>query len=122
VVLAHFPLKFAASCIQNQLLVSFGAHVINNNFILRSVFQTMFRGNPRFGEVKIRVPQRNFHYNINKNFWEELIACFPWYDTGHSETTRQTILLLLRVYWLLRYRFYRAVAWQRQGNFNRAVA
>jgi hypothetical protein len=21
----------------------------------------------------------------NKKFWEELIAYFPWYDTGHSE-------------------------------------
>jgi hypothetical protein len=23
--------------------------------------------------------------NINKKFREELIACFPWYDTGHIE-------------------------------------
>jgi hypothetical protein len=22
---------------------------------------------------------------INKKFWEELIAYFPWYDTGHIE-------------------------------------
>jgi hypothetical protein len=22
---------------------------------------------------------------LNKKLWEELIACFPWYDTGHIE-------------------------------------
>jgi hypothetical protein len=22
---------------------------------------------------------------VNKKFWEELIAYFPWYDTGHIE-------------------------------------
>jgi hypothetical protein len=35
----------------------------------------------------------------DKKFWEELIAYFPWYDTGH---TRPTILLLLCV--CIRYR------------------
>jgi hypothetical protein len=32
--------------------------------------------------------QHAFHNTIsklNKNFWEELIAYFPWYDTGHIE-------------------------------------
>jgi hypothetical protein len=38
----------------------------------------------------------------NKTFWEELIAYFPWYETGHIKTMRPTILLLLRVYSLPR--------------------
>jgi hypothetical protein len=27
----------------------------------------------------------------NKKFWEELIACFPWYDTGHIENDASNI-------------------------------
>jgi hypothetical protein len=45
----------------------------------------------------------------DKKFWEELIAYFPWYDTGHIENDASNNFLLLRVYLLPRWRSYRAV-------------
>jgi hypothetical protein len=38
----------------------------------------------------------------NKEFWEELIAYFNWYDTDCTEEDAPNILLLLRVYSLQR--------------------
>jgi hypothetical protein len=34
-------------------------------------------------------------HNINKNFWEELIAYFPYYDTGHIENEESKIFSIL---------------------------
>jgi hypothetical protein len=34
---------------------------------------------------------------IHKEFWEELVANFPQYDTDRMTTMRPTVLLLLRV-------------------------
>jgi hypothetical protein len=31
------------------------------------------------------LPRKRFCLLLNKKFWEEPIACFPWYDTGHIE-------------------------------------
>jgi hypothetical protein len=28
---------------------------------------------------------KGVNWSKNKKFWEELIASFPWYDTGHIE-------------------------------------
>jgi hypothetical protein len=39
---------------------------------------------------------------INKKFWEEVLAYFPWYDKGDIENDASKILLLLRVYSLPR--------------------
>jgi hypothetical protein len=39
---------------------------------------------------------------LNKEFWEELIAYFPWYDKGHIENDASNNLLLLRVHSLPR--------------------
>jgi hypothetical protein len=37
------------------------------------------------GNTYSEIQHSIFKYIINKKFWEELIAYFPWYDTGHIE-------------------------------------
>jgi hypothetical protein len=52
------------------------AHVYRTNF---------FMG---FQEVKIRLQQKEIQYNINKKFWEELLAYFPFIIYSVLDTTR----------------------------------
>jgi hypothetical protein len=63
---------------------------------------TIFRGKPTISDFTIaRVNKSTQILDMpltNKKFWEELIAYFPWYDTGHIENHASNNSLLLRVY------------------------
>jgi hypothetical protein len=46
----------------------------------------------------------------DKKFWEELIAYFLWYDTGHIENDTSNNYSIGACLFVPRYRFYQAIA------------
>jgi hypothetical protein len=48
------------------------------------------RGRHFGGSSRLHIQGRKLNQVRNKTFWEELIAYFPWYDTGHIEKDAST--------------------------------
>jgi hypothetical protein len=51
-----------------------------------------------FNHLFYELPQDLLIQILNKKFWEELIACFAWYDTDRMENDASNNYSILRVY------------------------
>jgi hypothetical protein len=62
-----------------------GSHKFTCFFLLLALLYKPKEGENMFLRNLCKLLPDCTESNINKTFWEELIAYFPWYDTGHIE-------------------------------------